>query len=117
MRAPMACDKGRRREGAPVAPARALAPLHLHCVDQLPWRYALIRPLVLLEEGTATPRARATHTHPDPVRTCVRRFRQQGLLGGLPDDVEVAHRRRASRVPEVVRQEGARLQALYTGLQ
>jgi hypothetical protein len=68
---------------------------------------------VLLEEGRATQRAQDTHTHPDTVRTFVRRFRQQGMLGLLPDDVEVAHRRRASRVPEAVPQEVAQLKALY----
>ena len=100
-----------------MAAARDLAQLHLHCVDQIPWRSELIRPLVLLEEGTAMQRAQDTHTHPDTVRTFVRRFRQQGMLGLLPDDVEVAHRRRASRVPEAVQQEVARLKALYTGFQ
>ena len=35
----------------------------------MPWRYALIRPLVLLAEGTPTQRAAETHTHPDTVRT------------------------------------------------
>lgn len=86
-------------------------------MDQIQWRYALLRPLVLLEEGTATQRAQDTHTPPDTVRTFVRRFRQQGMLGLLPDDVEVAHRRRASRVPEVGQQALARLKALYRGLQ
>jgi hypothetical protein len=100
-----------------VEPARDFAQLHLHCVDQIQWRSELIRPLVLWEEGTAAPRAQDTHTHPDTVRTFVRRCRQQGILGLLPDDVEVAHRRRASRVPETVRQELARLKALYTGFQ
>jgi hypothetical protein len=100
-----------------VEPARDFAQLHLHFVDQIQWRYERIRPLVLLEEGTATQRAQDTHTHPDTVRTFVRRFRQQGMLGLRPDDVEVAHRRRASRVPEAVRQELARLKALYTGFQ
>lgn len=100
-----------------MEPARDFAQLHLHFVDQIQWRYELIRPLVLLEEGTVTQRAQDTHTHPDTVRTFVRRFRQQGMLGLLPDDVEVAHRRRASRVPEAARQELARLKALYTGFQ
>ena len=100
-----------------MEPARDFAQLHLHFVDQIQWRYELIRPLVLLEEGTATQRAQDTHTHPDTVRTFVRRFRQQGMLGLLPDDIEVAPRRRASRVPEVVRQEIARLKALYDGFQ
>jgi transposase len=100
-----------------VEPAADFAQLHLHFVDQIQWRYELIRPLVLLEEGTAKQRAQDTHTHPDTVRRFVRRFRQQGMLGLLPDDVEVAHRRRASRVPEVVRQELARLKGLYPGFQ
>ena len=100
-----------------MEPARHFAHLHLHCVDQIQWRYELIRPLVLLEEGTATQRAQDTHTPPDTVRTFVRRFRQQGMLGLLPDDVEVAHRRRASRVPEVVQQEVARLNALDNDFQ
>lgn len=100
-----------------MEPARDFAQLHLHFVDQLQWRYALIRPLVLLEEGTATQRAQDTHTQPDTGRPFVRRFRQQGMLGVLPNDGEVAHRHRASRVPEVVRQELARLKALYTGFQ
>ena len=100
-----------------MEPARDFAHLHLPFVDQIQWRYELIRPLVLLEEGTATQRAQDPHTHPDTVRTFVRRFRQQGLLGVLPDDGEVGHRHRASRVPEAVRQELARLKALYTGFQ
>ena len=100
-----------------MEPARDFAHLHLPFVDQIQWRYELIRPLVLLEEGTATQRAQDTHTHPDTVRTFVRRFRQQGMLGLRPDDGEVAHRHRASRVPEAGRQELARLKALYTGFQ
>ena len=100
-----------------MEPPRDCAQLHLPFVDQIPWRYARIRPLVLLEEGTATQRAQDTRTHPDTVRTFVRRFRQQGMLGLLPDDVEVTHHRRASRVPEAVRQEVARLKALYDGCQ
>jgi hypothetical protein len=117
MPAPRAYDKRAGREGAPVAPARDFAQLYLHFVEQLQWRYELIRPLVVLEEGTATQRAQDTHTHPDTVRTFVRRFRQPGMLGVLPDEVEVAHRRRASRVPEGVQQAVARLKALYTGFQ
>jgi len=37
------------------------------------------------------------------------------MLGLLPDHVEVSPRGRASRVPEAVRQEIARLKALYRG--
>jgi transposase InsO family protein len=100
-----------------VEPVRDFAQLQLHFADQIQWRYELIRPLVLFAEGTPTQRAADTHTHPDTVRTFVRRFRQQGMLGLLPDDIEVAHRRRVSRVPEVVQQEVARLKALDDGFQ
>ena len=89
------------------------AQLPLRFGDQVQWRYELIRPLVLFENRTATQRAQETHTHPDTIRTFTRRFRQQGMLGLLPADVEVVPRGRASRVPEVVRQEIARLQALF----
>jgi hypothetical protein len=92
-----------------VEPARDFAQLQLQFVDQIQWRYELIRPLVLFAEGTAPQRAEDTHTHPDTVRTFLRRFRQEGMLGLLPADLEVALRPRASRVPEAVRQEIARL--------
>ena len=55
-----------------------------------------------------------TRTH-DTVRTFLRRFRQEGM--GLPTDIEVAPRPRASRVPEAVRQEMARLKALHNDFQ
>jgi len=45
----------------------------------------------------------------------MRRFRQQGMLGLLPDHIEVSTRGRANRVPEAVRQEIAQLNALYSG--
>jgi putative transposase len=100
-----------------VEPARDFAQLQLQFVDQIQWRYELIRPLVLLAEGTPTQRAEETHTHPDTVRTFLRRFRQEGLLGLLPTDIAVAPRPRASWVPEAVRQEMARLKALDNDFQ
>ena len=48
-----------------MEPMRDFAQLQLHFVDQIPWRYELIRPLVLFAEGTPTQRAEETHTHPD----------------------------------------------------
>src|SRR6266480_3852860 len=81
----------------------------------MPWRYALIRPLVLLAEGTPTQRAAETHTHPDTVRTFTRRFRAQGMLGLWPNAIEARPRGRAQRVPEAVRHEVDRLKALYAG--
>ena len=75
--------------------ATAFAQLQLRWVDQTQWRYEVIRPLVLCADRTATPRVHETATHPETVRTLHRRFRQQGMLGLLPGDVEV--RRRAPR--------------------
>ena len=98
-----------------VEPTAEFAQLQLGFVDQMQWRYEVIRPLVLFADRTARQRAQETETHPDTVRTLQRRFRQQGMRGLLPADVEVIHRRRASPVPEAVRQEIDRLKALYNG--
>jgi transposase len=102
-------------EGVIVEPTAEFAQLQLGFVDQTQWRYEVIRPLVLFADRTAQQRAQETETHPDTVRTLHRRFRQQGMLGLLPADVEVIHRRRASPIPEPVRQEIDRLKALYDG--
>ena len=91
-----------------------LCPIELHFVDQMQWRYELIRPLVLLAEGTPTQRAVETHTHPDTVRTFTRRFRAQGMLGLLPNDIEVRPRGRAQRVPEACATRWI-AEALYAG--
>jgi hypothetical protein len=93
----------------------AFAQLQRGLVDQTPWRYEVIRPLVLFADRTAQQRAQETHTHPDTVCTLRRRFRQQGMLGLLPADVEVGHRKRTSPIPEAVRQEIDRLKTLYDG--
>ena len=98
-----------------MEPMQDFAQLQLRFVDQIQWRYELIRPLVLFADGTPTQRAEATHTHPDTVRTFTRRFHQQGMLGLLPGSLEVVPRGRAPHVPEAVRQEIARLKGLYAG--
>jgi transposase InsO family protein len=98
-----------------VEPTAEFAQLQLGFVDQTQWRYEVIRPLILFADRTARQRAQETHTHPDTVRTLQRRFRQQGMPGLLPADVEVVHRRRASPLPDAVRQEIDRLKALYDG--
>lgn len=97
-------------------PTAEFAQRQLDFVDQVQWRYELIRPLVLLGGGTATPRAQDTHTHPDPVRRLRRRCRPQGLLGLLPNDISGARPGRPPRVPEAVRQEIAQLKALDAGV-
>ena len=101
--------------GATVELTAEFAQLQLGFVDQTQWRYEVIRPLVLFADRTAQQRAQETHTHPDTVRTLRRRFRQQGMLGLLPADVEVVPRKRTSPVPEAVRQEIDRLKTLYDG--
>jgi transposase len=79
------------------------------------WRDEVIRPLVLFADRTAMQRARETATQPDTVRTLQRRFRQQGMLGLVPANLEVTPRGRTPRVPEAIRQEIDRLKALYAG--
>ena len=77
----------------------------LRFVDQIQWRHALIRPVMLFEDRTATQWAQATGPHPDTVRKLTRRVRQQGMLGLLPDTVEVVRQRPGRKVPEAVIQE------------
>jgi len=100
--------------------ARACAHLQLHFVDQCHWRDELIRPVGLFEERPATQqaltqRAHDTATHPATVRQCTRRFEPQGLLGLLPEAVEIVPKGTAPRVPPEVIEEMGRLNALYDG--
>jgi transposase len=96
-------------------PTDDFAQLQLQLVDQTQWRYEVIRPIVLLADRTPRQRAQETDVHPATVRTLTRRFRQQGMVGLLPEDVEVIVRARALRVPETVRAELDRLKGLYDG--
>ena len=98
-----------------MEPAPDFAQLQWRMTDQMQWRYELIRPLVLLEEGTPTQRAQETQTHPDTVRTFVRRFTKEGLLGLVTNDVEVIKKQRPRPVSQEVHQEIHRLKALYGG--
>jgi hypothetical protein len=91
------------------------AQLQLRFVDPIQWRYEVIRPVVLFADRTARQRAHETHTHPATVRRLTRGFRQRGMLGLLPDEVEVVVRGRAKRISDAVRQEIDRLKALYDG--
>ena len=89
--------------------------LELRFVDQMQWRYELIRPLVLFENRPARQRAHDTHTHPETVRKLRRRFQQQGMLGLLLDDVYDRPQRES---PQGFRGSGrgdSRLKALYAG--
>ena len=89
--------------------------LQLRFVDHVQWRYELIRPVVLLENRTATQRATETQTHPETVRHLARRFRQQGTLGLFPEHTEISTPSRGKPVPDTVIEELARLKALYHG--
>ena len=84
-------------------------------VDQVQWRYEVIRPLVLFDDRTAAQRAAETHTHPETVRKLTRRFRHQGTLGLFPEHTEIVSPRRGQPVPATVVEELTRLKALYGG--
>jgi hypothetical protein len=101
--------------GVTVEPTAGFAQLQLGFTDPTQRRYEVIRPLLLFEDRTATQRARETDTHPDTVRTLHRRFRQRGMLGLFPGNVEVVVLPRTTRIPDAVRQELDRLKALYDG--
>jgi hypothetical protein len=89
------------------------AQLQLRFMDQIQWRYEVIRPLVLFDGGTTSQRAQATNTQPRTVRRLLRNFRQHGMLELLPDSVEVQRRGRTGTIPDAVRHEIDRLKALY----
>jgi hypothetical protein len=79
-----------------VEPTAAFAQLQLDFVDQIQWRYKVIRPPVLFADRTAQQRAQETETHPDTVRTLQRRFqRQGGMLGLVPANLKVTPRGKA----------------------
>ena len=58
-----------------------------------------------------------TGTHPETVRRLKRRFELQGMLGLLPDSIEIVPTGRRRRVPDAVVQELTRLKGLYDGFQ
>jgi Helix-turn-helix domain len=95
--------------------ASDFAQLELRFVDQIQWRYELIRPLILFENRPATHRAQETHTHPETVRKLRRRFQQQGMLGLLLAGVEVVPATPTPRVSAAVIEEINRLKTLYAG--
>jgi hypothetical protein len=58
-------------------------------LDPTQYRYELIRPLLLCPDRTATQRAQETGTHPETVGRLKRLFAQQGMLGLVPDTLDV----------------------------
>src|SRR5215813_13135671 len=69
------------KRGELMDPTHELAQLRLGFVDPLPGRYEVIRPLVLLGDGTITQRAHETLPHPEAVRQEVDRLKT--LYGGF----------------------------------
>ena len=100
-----------------MEPILDFAQLQLHFVDQIQWRYEVIRPLVLFADRSATARAQETDTPPETVGKLKRRFEPQGMLGLMPDTIEMVTPGRRRRVPETVVEEIARLKGLYAGFQ
>jgi transposase InsO family protein len=84
-------------------------------LDPTQYRYELIRPLLLCPERTATQRAQETGTHPETVGRLKRRFAQQGMLGLVPETLDVHSAHRHLRVPDPVVSELQRLKGLYGG--
>ena len=84
-------------------------------LDPTQQRYELIRPLLLYPDRTATQRAQETGTHPETVGRLKRRFDQQGMLGLVPDTLDVRPAQRQLRVPDTVVHELQRLKGLYAG--
>src|SRR5262245_21177412 len=122
LRAPargVAVTPAARREGRAtrMEPLAHFAQLELHFVDQVQWRYEVIRPIVLFDDRTAAQRAVETHTHPETGRKLTRRFRHQGILGLFPNQTEMVMPSRGLQVPSEVVEDLAHLKALYDGFQ
>jgi transposase/transposase InsO family protein len=83
--------------------------------DPTQQRYEVIRPIVVTGDRTVSERAQETGMHPDTVSRLKRRFEKQGMLGLIPDTVEVVPARRRRRVSDEVVEELRRLKGLYDG--
>jgi len=83
--------------------------------DPTQQRYEVIRPVVVTGDRTVSERAQETGMHPDTVSRLKRRFEKQGMLGLIPDTVEVVPARRRRRVSDEVVEELRRLKGLYDG--
>jgi transposase InsO family protein/transposase len=83
--------------------------------DPTQQRYELIRPVVVTGKRTVSEQAQETGMHPDTVSRLKRRFEQQGMLGLIPDTVEVVPARRRRRVCDEMVEELRRLKGLYDG--
>jgi transposase InsO family protein len=107
--------RGRRREASAVVRHADVDTPQLPLHDVMQQRYELIRPLVLLQERTARQRAQETDTHPETVGALKRRFEAPGMLGLLPETLQVLPVGRRRRMPDEVVEELQRLKGLYDG--
>src|SRR5437660_654544 len=108
-------SQGSSREASAVVQRSDVDDPQLPLNDVLQQRYELIRPLVLLQDRTASQRAQETDTHPETVGALKRRFEAQGMMGLLPDTLQVLPVGRRRRVPVEVVEELQRLKGLYDG--
>src|SRR5882672_1967235 len=92
-------SQGISREASAVARHADVDDPQLPLNDVMQQRYELIRPLVLFQDRTASQRAQETGTHPETVGALKRRFEQQGMLGLVPDTLDVRPAHRPLRVP------------------
>src|SRR6266568_4998467 len=72
-----------------MEPMSEYAQLQLRFVDSVQRRSEVIRPIILIGDRTAAQRAEETQLHPETVRELTRRFRQQGMLGLLPEHTAI----------------------------
>src|SRR5207302_3775493 len=107
--------RDRSREASAVVRHSDVDNPQLPLDDVMQQRYARIRPLVLWQDRTASQRAQETDTHPATVGALKRRFDAQGMLGLLPETLQVLPVGRRRRVPDEVVEELQRLQGLYDG--
>src|SRR5262249_57233199 len=112
----LACPWGPCREIIAVRPSPNADDSQLLFLDPTQYRYELIRPLLLCPERTATQRAQETGTHPETIGRLKRRFAQQGMLGLVPDTLDVHPAHRHLRVPDTVLHQLQRLQGVYGGV-
>ena len=84
-------------------------------LDPTQYRYELIRPLLLCPERTATQRAQETGTIQKPWAASSVALRSRGMLGLVPDTLDVHPAQRQLRVPDTVVPELQRLKGLYAG--
>ena len=73
-----------------MEPTAEFAQLQLRFVDQIQWRYEVIRPLVLCADPTVQQRVQEIRTHPETVRQLRRSSHKRDMRGLLPNDVQAA---------------------------